>query len=102
LKYKVVLIGEAACDFKSLDGSVKILVAKQLKKLEYAPYLGEHLGKRGPFNLTGYYKMYVAKKTIRIVYRIIDKEVMVEVIAIGKRENIEVYKETFDRILKYN
>ncbi|MEK6647611.1 MAG: hypothetical protein AABY84_13150, partial [Candidatus Firestonebacteria bacterium] len=67
MKYRVILTEDAVADFKILDGSIRNQVAKQLKKLEYAPYLGEHLGKKGPFNLTGYYKLYVAKKSIRIV-----------------------------------
>ncbi|MCE3224857.1 MAG: plasmid stabilization system [Nitrospira sp.] len=51
-------------------------------------------------NLTGYYKLYVAKKSIRIVYRIMEWEVIVEVVAIGKREDLEVYREAIRRILK--
>jgi mRNA interferase RelE/StbE len=83
-----------------LDGSVKEPVARQLRKLETSPHLGEHLGKRGHLDLTGYYKLYAARKAIRIVYRIIEMEVIVEVIAIGKREDFEVYREAFKRIQK--
>jgi hypothetical protein len=32
-------------------------VAKQLRKLETAPRLGEHLGNRASLDLTGYYKL---------------------------------------------
>ena len=102
MQYKVILTEDAANDFRALDKSIKVQVAKQLKKLEYSPYLGEHLGRKGPFNLTGYYKLYAVKKSIRIIYRIIEKKIIVEVVAIGKRENIEVYKEAFKRILKYH
>lgn len=35
-------------------------------------------------SLTGYYKLYAAKKSIRIVYRILDQKILVEVVAIGK------------------
>ena len=42
--------------------------------------------------------MYADKKLLRIVYKIIDEEIIVEVIAIGKRDNMEVYKQASDRI----
>lgn len=100
MPYKVVLTAQATQDFHILDGSVKEQVARQLRKLETAPLLGEHLGNRGGLDLTGYYKLYAARKAIRIVYRIIEMEVIVEVVAIGKREDFEVYREAFKRILK--
>jgi mRNA interferase RelE/StbE len=100
LPYKVVLTAQAAQDFRTLDGSVKEQVARQLRKLETAPLLGEHLGNRGGLDLTGYYKLYAARKAIRIVYRIVEMDVIVEVVAIGKREDFEVYREAFKRILK--
>lgn len=100
MPYKVVLTAQAAQDFRTLDGSVKEQVARQLRKLETAPLLGEHLGNRGGLDLTGYYKLYAARKAIRIVYRIVEMDVIVEVVAIGKREDFEVYREAFKRILK--
>lgn len=100
MPYKVVLTAQARQDFHTLDGSIKEQVARQLRKLETSPLLGEHLGNRGGLDLTGYYKLYAARKAIRIVYRIIEMEVIVEVVAIGKREDFDVYREAFKRILK--
>ena len=73
---------------------------RQLRKLEASPHLGEHLGKHGNLDLTGYYKLYAARSAIRIVYRIVEEEVIVEVVAIGKREDFAVYREAVGRILK--
>lgn len=98
MRYSVVLTVAAAQDFRQLDGSLKVPVAKQLRKLETAPRLGEHLGNRAGLCLTGYYKLYAAKKSIRIVYRIIDQEILVEVVAIGKREDLAVYQEALKRL----
>lgn len=92
MRYSVTLTADAADDFRRLDGSLKQPVAKQLKKLETSPLLGEHLGNKAGLDLTGYYKLYAAKKGIRIVYRIIEQEVIVEVVAIGKREDLAVYR----------
>lgn len=98
MRYSVTLTADAADDFRHLDGSLRISVAKQLRKLETAPLLGEHLGNRAGLNLTGYYKLYAAQKSIRIVYRIIEQKVMVEVVAVGKREDMSVYKTSLKRI----
>lgn len=100
MNYKVFLTDEAAEDFRRLDGSVKKQVAKQLKKLEETPHLGVPLGNMRGFDLTGYYKLYAAKKSIRIVYRIIEDEILVEVVGIGKRADFEVYAEVARRLLK--
>jgi mRNA interferase RelE/StbE len=98
LPYSVTLTADAADDFRGLDGSLKRPIAKQLKKLETAPLLGEHLGNKAGLDLTGYYKLYAAKKSVRIVYRIIEQQVIVEVVAIGKREDLAVYQTTLKRI----
>ena len=98
MRYRVTLTADAADDFRRLDGSLKQPVAKQLKKLETSPLLGEHLGNKAGLDLTGYYKLYAAKKSVRIVYRIIAEEVIVEVVAIGKREDLAVYQSALKRI----
>lgn len=98
MHYRVRLTADAAEDFRRLDGSLKQPVAKQLKKLETSPLLGEHLGNKAGLDLTGYYKLYAAKKGVRIVYRIIEQEVIVEVMAIGKREELAVYQTSLKRV----
>lgn len=100
LRYKVLLTREAAADFRSLDGSVKPVVARQLKKLEESPHLGHSLGNLRGFDLTGYYKLYALKKSIRIVYRIVEDEVVVEVVGVGRREDLEIYAQVARRLLK--
>lgn len=100
MRYEVVFTEEAAADFRALDGSVKKLVATQLKKLETSPHLGLPLGNLRGFDLTGYYKLYAARKSIRVVYRIVEAEVVVEVVGVGKRGDFEVYAEVARRLLK--
>ena len=100
MRYRVELTNDAAGDFRGLDGSVKKLVAKQLKKLEETPHLGQPLGNIRGFDLTGYYKMYAVRKSIRIVYRILEDVIVVEVVGIGKRADFEVYAEVARRLLK--
>mgnify|MGYP000918073613 CR=1 FL=1 len=94
--WKTRLIEEARDDFKALDGRQKVLVAKQLTKLERDPYVGRHLGNKMGMDLTGYYKLYADGKRIRIVYSIVDD--FIEVVAIGEREDMEVYRSASLRI----
>lgn len=98
--YKVLLIEEAREDFLRLDRGVQVQVAKLLKQLEVNPYKGEHLGNKAGIDLTGYYKLYANRKKVRIVYTVLENEVIVRVIAIGPRKEMIVYYESFRRLRK--
>ena len=67
---------------------------KKLEKLKENPFCGKLLSGK----LKNWYKLYVAKKKIRIVYRIENEILVVEVISIGRRDKKEVYKTTEKRI----
>ena len=89
----IQFIPEAVQDYRSLDGSIKKLVNEKIDKLKENPFLGEALGNKNNMDLTGYYKIYVAKKAYRIVYRIVKNEIkIVEIWGIGKRDKMEIYK----------
>jgi len=94
--WKVKLTDEARNDLRELDGSQRILVIKQLVKLERDPHVGKHLGNKMGMDLTGYYKLYADKKRVRIVYSI--EGDLIEVVAIGEREDMEVYQLASRRI----
>jgi mRNA interferase RelE/StbE len=97
----IKFIPEAENDYKSLDGSIKKLVNEKIDKLKDDAYIGEELGNKNNIDLTGYYKLYAAKKKYRIVYRIVKNEIeIVEIWGIGKREKMEVYKDVGKRIKK--
>jgi len=84
-------------DLKQLNNSIRIEVFKKIKKIQKSPELGELLGNKNGMNLIGLRKMYVAKKQIRIVYEVIENIVLIKVLAIGKREDMEVYKQVAQR-----
>jgi mRNA interferase RelE/StbE len=95
----IQFIPEAVNDYKSLDGSIKTLVNEKIDKLKENPFLGEALGNKNNIDLTGYYKIYVAKKSYRIVYRIVKNEIeIIEIWGIGKRDKMEIYKKVGKRI----
>ena len=94
MSHRVEFIIEAAQDYKKLDGSIKKLVNKKIDELSMNPFLGELLGHKNNIDLTGFYKIYVAKKSMRIVYRLISPTQIevIEIWGIGKRDKGEIYR----------
>jgi mRNA interferase RelE/StbE len=100
MEYKIVLIPDAAKDYKELDGSVKKSVNMKIEELKSNPFLGEKLGHKFNIDLTGFYKIYVHGKKYRIVYRMItpEKIEVLEIWGIGKREKEEIYRTIGKRV----
>jgi mRNA interferase RelE/StbE len=98
MSYKLVVKEEVEDDLSKLSHTQRVLVFKQFKKLQNSPQLGIDLGNKAGYNLSGCKKLYVDKKKIRIVYRIVDNEILVEVIVVGKREDMKVYDKANKRI----
>lgn len=96
--YEIKLHPKIENDLKELDNSLKISVFKQLKKLQTSPELGVPLGNRNNMDLSGFRKVYAAKKKVRIVYEIERDILTIFVIAIGKRDEMKVYEKAFERL----
>jgi mRNA interferase RelE/StbE len=104
MSYKIQLIPEAVKDYKKLDGSIKKIVNAKIDELKENPFLGERLGNKFNIDLSGFYKLYIAKKIFRIVYRLLGPcEIeIVEIWGIGKRDKEEIYRLIGKRISKRN
>jgi len=98
MSYKLTFKEGVEKDLSKLSHTQEMLVLKQFVKLQNSPELGQPLGNKAGYNLSGCRKMYVDKKKIRIVYRIIDDEIVVEVIVVGKRDDMKVYAEASERL----
>lgn len=85
-------------DLKVLGHSTTTLVLKKLQKISLDPLVGNELGNKTNNNLAGFRKVYVENKRVRIVYKIIDDKIEVFVVAVGKRDDMEVYKKAQNRI----
>jgi len=97
MSYKLSIKDEVKKDLSQLSTTQKMLVYKQFKKLQTSPELGTLLGNKSGYNLSGYRKMYVDKKKVRIVYTILEEIITVEVVAVGKRDDMAVYAKAGER-----
>jgi mRNA interferase RelE/StbE len=93
MSYKVILIPEAIDDYRKLDGSIKKIINKKIDQLSDNPFLGDLLGNKNNIDLSGFYKIYVARKSIRIVYRLISPAQIevIEIWGIGQRDKEKIY-----------
>jgi len=96
--YNIVYHEKVEQDLKKLGNRVAVLVLKKIEKLALNPEIGQDLGNKNNLNLSGFKKIYVDNKKIRIVYKIIDDKIEVFIVAIGKRDDMEVYKLANERL----
>ena len=96
--YQLKLHPKIEDDLKELDSSLQIKVFKKLNQIQNSPELGLPLGNKNNMNLSGFRKVYVAKKRVRIVYEVQNEELLIYAIAIGKRDDMEVYKKANERL----
>jgi len=95
--YRYTFHPEADIELGKLNKSVQILFTKALTKIIKSPQLGKDLGNKNQLNLSGLKKIYFDNKRYRIVYEVLEDEVCIYLIAIGKRDNMEVYHHAHER-----
>jgi mRNA interferase RelE/StbE len=86
--YKLVFKEEAKKEWDNLDSTVRSIFAKKLKERIQQPQTESS-------RLSGMkdcYKIKLSRAGFRLVYQVQDKELIVSVVAVGKREKNLVYK----------
>lgn len=96
--YSLKLHDKVYDDLKVLDNALIIKVFKKLKQIQQSPQIGENLGNKNGMNLNGFKKVYIDKKRVRIVFEVQDDILTIYTIAVGQRDDMEVYKKAFDRL----
>ena len=87
-KYRLKFVPDAWREWQALDGSIKQVLKSLLAKRLQNPHVPGALLHR---ELSGCYKIKLLKQGFRLVYMVIDDELVVLVLAIGKRGNSAAY-----------
>lgn len=95
-KYRLKFLPEALEEWNALDGSIKTVLRKALRKrLENPRPPGSHL--HG--DLRNCYKIKLRKQGYRLIYSVEDDVLVVLVLAIDKREDLAAYRSAVERLL---
>ncbi len=95
-KYRLKFLPEALEEWNALDGSVKEVLRKALKKrLEQPRTPGAQLHAE----LRDCYKIKLRKQGYRLIYSIEDNALVVLVLAIDKREGMAAYRSAVERLI---
>lgn len=95
-RYRLKFLPEAIEEWNALDGSVKEVLRKALKKrLEQPRTPGAQL--HG--DLRNCYKIKLRKQGYRLVYSVEDDALVVLVLAVDKREDMAAYRSAVERLL---
>lgn len=87
-KYKLKFLPTAFKEWKKLDSSVQVQLKKKLKERLQTP----HVPASQLHGFENYYKIKLRASGYRLVYEVIEAEILVLVIAVGKRDKNLVYK----------
>ena len=97
-KYKLKFLPEALKEWHQLDGSVKLIFRKAIKKRLIQPKVP---GSELHGDIKGCYKIKLLKHGYRLVYTIEDNELVVLVLAVDKRENSIAYQSALLRLISH-
>ncbi len=93
MPYKLKFLPTALKEWRKLDNTIQAKLKKKLKERLESP----HIISCKLAGFKNHYKIKLRTSGYRLVYEVIDEEIYVLVIAIGKRENNIVYKKAIKR-----
>ncbi|WP_119005695.1 type II toxin-antitoxin system RelE family toxin [Vibrio ezurae] len=94
MSYKLTFKVEAQKEWKKLDSTVK----DQFKKKLASRLENPHVPSAKLNGMPNCYKIKLRSAGYRLVYEVRDEQIIVSVVAVGKRERNEVYKTAIKRI----
>jgi len=95
-RYRLKFLPEAIEEWNALDGSVKEVLRKALKKRLQQPHTP---GAQLHGGLRNCYKIKLRKQGYRLVYSVEDDALVVLVLAVDKREDMAAYRSAVERLL---
>ncbi len=94
MTYRLAIKEEAQKEWKKLNTNIQMQFKKKLvERLENPHVLASKLS-----NMPNCYKIKLRSAGYRLVYEVRDKDIVVIVITVGKRERNEVYKTAIKRL----
>jgi mRNA interferase RelE/StbE len=95
-RYRLKFLLEAIEEWNALDGSVKEVLRKALRKRLDQPHTP---GAQLHGDLRNCYKIKLRKQGYRLVYSVEDDALVVLVLAVDKREDMAAYRSAVERLL---
>jgi mRNA interferase RelE/StbE len=94
MNYKLKFLPTALKEWRKLDNTVQTQLKKKLKERLKSPHVPASLLK----GFENHYKIKLRASGYRLVYEVIENALCVLVIAIGKRNKNEAYKQAQKRV----
>ncbi len=92
-KYKLKFLPTALKEWKKIDSTIQGQFKKKLTERLQNPHVSASL----LHGFENHYKIKLRASGYRLVYEVIEKEIVVLVIAVGKRDKSQVYKKAVQR-----
>ncbi len=92
--YRLQFIPSADKEWQKLNASIRLQFAKKLQERLTNP----HVPSARLFDMPNCYKIKLRSAGYRLVYKVYDGTIVVQVVAIGKRERNQVYKIAAGRV----
>lgn len=96
--YRLQFLPDALDEWNALDGSVKEVLRKLLKKRLVQPHVP---GAQLHGSLRDCYKIKLLKQGYRLIYQVQDDVLIVLVLAVDKREDLAAYRSAIERLLQH-
>ncbi|MDE1188167.1 MAG: type II toxin-antitoxin system RelE/ParE family toxin [Pantoea sp.] len=94
MSYRVKFREDALKEWQKLDKTIQQQFAKKLKKCVEHP----HIPSAKLRGIKDCYKIKLRASGFRLVYQVIDDELIIAVVAVGKRDRSEVYNLASERL----
>ena len=93
MSYKLKFLPTALKEWKKLDNSIQRQLKKKIKERLSVP----HVNRNRLSGFDNHYKIKLRNSGYRLVYEVVDSELYILVIAVGRRDKNLVYKKASKR-----
>lgn len=95
MTYSIKVHDDFKKDLAKLSQAIQDQLYKKLKKVQQNPHIPKN---RLSSELSSCYKIKLLKAGVRLVYQVVDNELVILLVTVGKRADSEVYEEAKHRL----